>query len=277
MEIAKQFADPREPHLSRFKELIRQGAGTLDIHDQQDPSSSFTRPALADDALISREVDRVRVHQQSLCALLASCASRAERVLDVGCGTGATTVALALHGGLGARSILGVDPNQQSLAAAHERWKAHAYAVQGVEVNFQSIRPNVSLPFADGSFDLTTCVSVIEYVADIRSRRSFVSELLRVTRKGGQVCLVTPSPFRLFDYHTHRLLGDWRRTSGYPWASTPWELARIFGGHEVRFLLTEQLRHGLERRRLPPLPGLFAFGRALGWLLPWQKLLVTKC
>ena len=100
-------------------------------------------------------------------------------------------------------------------------------------------------------------------------------ELLRVTRKGGHVCLITPNPLRLRDYHTHRWLGDWRRTAGYPWASAPWELAGMFRGHEARFLLKEQLAHGLARRTVPG-ASLLSRCAPLGWLLPWQKLLVRK-
>lgn len=273
MSVADQTLGPREPHLSRFKALIRQGAGTLDIHDKQDSESSFTRPALAYEALVQREVDRVAVHLNSICPLLAAHARPADRVLDVGCGTGATTVAVGLHRDLGAKTVLGVDPNEFSLEAARARWEAHS--APGCEVGFQYIKPDAPLPFSNDSFDLTLCVSVIEYLGDAASRAALAKELLRVTRPGGRVCLVTPNPVRLFDYHTHRLFGDWRRTSGYPWASPPWALARMFEGHEVHFLLGEQLEHGLRKRKLPMAKLLGRFS-PLGWLLPWQKVIVTK-
>lgn len=264
---------PREPHLSRFRDLIRRGAGTLDKHDEQDAASPFIKPAAAYDALVEREVDRVRVHLNSLCRLLEAHVGPTEEILDVGCGTGATTVAMALSPGLGARRVIGLDPNGFSLEAARARWDA--YEAPAGQATFLQIAPEQPLPFADGTFPLTVCVSVIEYLGEHEHRQRLVDELLRVTRVGGHVCLITPNPLRLRDYHTHRWFGDWRRTAGYPWASAPWELAGMFGGHDTRFLLKEQLAHGLARRTVPG-AGLLARCAPLGWLLPWQKLLVRK-
>jgi SAM-dependent methyltransferase len=264
---------PTEPCLSEFISLVRDGAGTLDIHDAQDDASPFTRPVQAYDALVVREVERVRIHLQSICRLLERHVGPAASVLDVGCGTGATTVAVALTPGLKVRKIVGVDPNELSLRAARARWAA--YQPGDERVSFDAIAPNQSLPFADNSFDLTLCVSVIEYLGDAPSRELLARELLRVTRPGGHVCLVTPNPFRLFDYHTRRLFGDLRRTSGYPWASWPWELKRMFRGHSTRVLLSEQLEHGFEHRKFP---GATIINKIapLAWLLPWQKMIVKK-
>ena len=263
----------REPQLSVFRDLIRRGAGTLDKHDEQDAASPFVHAANAYESLVAREVDRVNVHLSSICRLIELHAERAEEVLDVGCGTGATTVALALSPGLKLRRVVGIDPNGSSLSAAQARWACYDSADD--RVTFQRVASGKPLPFDDGSFGLTVCVSVFEYLGDVDSRRALAHEMLRVTRRGGQVCLVTPNAFRLFDYHTHRFLGDWRRTPGYPWASPPWELASLFTGHRVRFLLREQLSHGLAKRQFPG-NGLLARVAPLAWLLPWQKLIVTK-
>lgn len=264
---------PREPQLSVFRDLIRQGAGTLDKHDEQGAASPFVQAAEAYEALVEREVDRVNVHLRSLCQLLEANVGPVEEVLDLGCGTGATTVAIALSPGLKARRVVGADPNGFSLRAAQARWAC--YGSVDDRVTFERIASGGPLPYADESFGLTVCVSVLEYLGDFASRQALAHEMLRVTRRGGHVCLVTPSPIRLFDYHTQRFLGDWRRTPGYPWASPPWALAKLFKGHGVRFLLKEQLSHGLARRRFPGAK-LLAHATPLAWLLPWQKIIVTK-
>lgn len=262
----------QEPYLSQFRRLIRNGAGTLDIQDGQ-TGSSYTLPATADEALIDREVDRVRVHRESICRLLEAYAGPSPRVLDVGCGTGATTVAVSLSPGLDAREVVGVDPNASSIGAAEVRAKGHG--VSGDRISFRTIVAGDPLPFDVDSFDLTLCVSVIEYLATPESRHVFARDLLRVTRPGGTVCLVTPNPFRLQDYHTGRWFGDWRRQEGYPWASRPAEIRDMFRGCAVRFLRGEQLAHGLTRRGVPGAPLLGRLG-ILAHLLPWQKVLVRK-
>lgn len=262
----------REPHLTRFRELIREGAGTLDIHDGQ-IGSSYTMPARATEDLIRREIARVDVHRRSLCRLLARHVGEVSEVLDVGCGTGATTVAIALDEELGATRVIGVDPNQHSLAAAEVR--ARGCGVEEGAISFVHVAAGAPFPFEDDRFDLVVCVSVLEYLHDLSARSTLAKELVRVVRRGGVVCLVTPNPYRLFDRHTHRLLGDWRRSEGYPWASTPGQLRAMFDGNEVRFLRGEQLEHGFSARGLPAGRVVSRLG-ALAFLLPWQKLLVRK-
>jgi SAM-dependent methyltransferase len=260
-----------EPHKSELERLIREGAGTLDI-PRATADTAYTRPIAAYDALVERELSRVAVHCQSLNQLLEAHVGAVDRVLDVGCGTGATTVAMALSEGLSARELVGLDPNEHSLTAARVRARAHHIDPQ--RIRFSSIEPQAPLPFTDGRFDLTVCVSVIEYLHAPRDRQRLVSELERVTRPGGHLLLVTPSPFRLRDHHTQRLIGDWRRTAGYPWASPPWQLAAMFRASDRVDVRRHQLESGLGRRGLPvrvPAP--------LGFLanaLPWQKMLMRK-
>lgn len=51
------------------------------------------------------------------------------------------------------------------------------------------------LPFADGSFDLVVCTSVLEHVTDVHAA---LSEIVRVTRKGCKLWVEVP-----FIYHFH--------------------------------------------------------------------------
>lgn len=263
----------KEPHRSRFAELIRRGAGTLDIHDAE-VETSFTMEIEAPDVLIQRELARVEVHRNSLVPLLEQMVGPVERVLDVGCGTGATTVAIALSRSLGAREVIGMDPNERSLEAAIVR--ARGYELPEELCKFRVLGVGQTLPYDDESFDLTTCVSVIEYVHRLADRHRLVAELERVTRPGGHVVLITPSPFRLRDFHTERVLGDWRRADGYPWASPSWQLARMFTRSELIPARAHQVLHGLGKRGVPVqwLPERAA--ALLGWALPWQKIVARR-
>jgi ubiquinone/menaquinone biosynthesis C-methylase UbiE len=263
----------KEPYRSQFAQLIRRGAGTLDIHDAE-VETSFTMEIEAPDVLIQREVERVELHRNSLVPLLESMVGPVERVLDFGCGTGATTVAIAMSRGLGAREVIGLDPNERSLEAAVVR--ARGYGLPAERCSFRAIGVGQDLPYDNESFDLVTCVSVIEYVHRLEDRRTLVGEFERVTRRGGHVVLVTPSPFRVRDYHTQRILGDWRRADGYPWASPPWQLARLFTHSELIPARARVVEHGLRRRGVP-VPWLPQRAAALlGWALPWQKIVARR-
>jgi ubiquinone/menaquinone biosynthesis C-methylase UbiE len=262
-----------EPYRSQFAELIRRGAGTLDIHDAE-VETRFTIEIEAPDVLIEREIARVELHKNSLNALLETFVGRADRILDVGCGTGATTVAMALSPVLAASEVIGVDPNDHSIDAAVVR--AQGYHLTDARCSFRLIGVGEPLPFEDASFDLTTCVSVIEYVHRVEDRRALVAELERVTRPGGHILLITPSPFRVRDYHTRRFFGDWRRADGYPWASPPWQLQQMFTRSELIPVRAHQVKNGLGKRGVPMgwIPHTAA--SLAGWALPWQKILARR-
>lgn len=263
----------KEPYRSQFVELIRRGAGTLDIHDAE-VETRFTIEIEAPDVLIEREIERVELHQSSLNALLEAFVGRVDRILDVGCGTGATTVAMALSHGLSASEVIGVDPNAHSIEAAVVR--ARGYHLPEDRCGFRIIGVGEPLPYEDESFDLTTCVSVIEYVHRIEDRHALVAELERVTRPGGHILLITPSPFRVRDYHTNRFFGDWRRAGGYPWASPPWQLQRMFTRSEFIPVRAHQIENGLKKRGVPASWIPHRAASLAGWALPWQKLLARR-
>jgi SAM-dependent methyltransferase len=99
-----------------------------------------------------------------------------DRALDVGCGTGALTLELAQR--LGAEAVAAVDPAEPSVEAC-------AAALPGADVRLGGAE---RLPFADGSFDISLCQLVVNFMTDPRAG---VSEMGRVTRPGGSVAACT--------------------------------------------------------------------------------------
>ncbi len=94
-------------------------------------------------------------------------------VLDIGCGTGLT--GLALHT-LGVRVLDGVDLSEVSLAAARSR---------NIYRTLQRHNFNESpLPFADNSYRAAECVGVLSYAHD---PRALLVEACRVVQPGGTV------------------------------------------------------------------------------------------
>lgn len=94
------------------------------------------------------------------------------RALDVGCGPGPLTAALADR--LGATSVSGVDPSEPFAAACRDR-------VPGAEV---VVAPAESLPFPDHAFDIALSQLVVNFMTDAEAG---VREMTRVTRPGGVV------------------------------------------------------------------------------------------
>jgi SAM-dependent methyltransferase len=263
-----------EPHATEFRRLVRGGAGARDIHGRLPPTTGFARRTLASDASVAREMGRVEAYRSSSCALLEAFTGRAPCVLDVGCSTGAGAVAMALSPILAPDVVVGVDTATLSLKAARVRARGHGLAPP--RVSFRGCRAGCPLPFADDSFDLVVCVSVLEFMPTASQRRELVEEMKRVVRPGGHFFLATPSPLRLREMHSRRWLGNFVRRDGYPWATPPWEIERLVSDfHPLpvgRWVAARALqRVGLAARRVPPpVAGILARASA------WQRVLVRK-
>ena len=119
-----------------------------------------------------------------------------ERVLDVGCGTGALALALAPH----VREVVGVDSSPDLLAAARERAPANCTFLEG---------DATALPFGWGEFDLVGCLRVLHHV---RRPELVVAELARVTRRGGRLLVADQlgdvDPIRSIEYDRFERLRD---------------------------------------------------------------------
>lgn len=93
-------------------------------------------------------------------------------VLDVGCAGGFLAETVARR----ASRVAGIDPASRVIAAA----RTHA-AEQGLDVDYR-VGSGEALPWPDVSFDVVTCVDVLEHVGDLDR---VLSEVARVLRPGG--------------------------------------------------------------------------------------------
>ncbi|MFI4991762.1 MAG: class I SAM-dependent methyltransferase [Solirubrobacterales bacterium] len=99
------------------------------------------------------------------------------RVLDVGCGEGQLTAAIADAG----YDVLGVDVAEEPLRRARSQ---HA----GLEL--RRVEPDGDWPLPDAGFDAVWAGETIEHVPDTAR---WLSELRRVLRSGGSLILSTPA------------------------------------------------------------------------------------
>ena len=104
------------------------------------------------------------------------------RVLDAGCGSGRTLQELVDYG-----DVSGIELNTEAAALARGR------ALGDVEVGRLE-----ELPWEDGTFDLITCLDVIEHVPDDTAA---LAELLRVCRPGGWLLVTVPAYQALWSRH----------------------------------------------------------------------------
>ncbi|RPI43901.1 MAG: methyltransferase domain-containing protein [Betaproteobacteria bacterium] len=102
-----------------------------------------------------------------------------ERALDVGCGSGAVTRALARRVGSAGRAV-GVDTSSAILAVARELAEREGV---GNAVDFRQGDCR-SLPFTDASFDVVLAATTLCHVP---GPERALAEMVRVTRPGGRV------------------------------------------------------------------------------------------
>jgi ubiquinone/menaquinone biosynthesis C-methylase UbiE len=105
--------------------------------------------------------------------------SRGQRVLDVGCGIGGASFAVAeLTGPTGL--VAGVDISSALLQVASDRARGRP----GIE--FRQGEAG-ALPYPDDCFDAARCERVFLYLPD---RLAAIREMQRVVKKGGRICIV---------------------------------------------------------------------------------------
>ncbi len=112
---------------------------------------------------------------------LLAYAARGDAVLDLGCGEGAFTAALAEAG---ARPV-GVDVAEAALERARERHP---------ELDFRRAGPGEPLPLDDGAVDVVWASEVLAFVPDTAR---LLSEVRRVLRPEGALLVTTPFHGRL--------------------------------------------------------------------------------
>jgi SAM-dependent methyltransferase len=120
--------------------------------------------------IVEQEVDLLHVAQGA-------------RVLDAGCGSGRLLDELAARGW----QVSGLDMNPDSVAIARSR--GHADVQEGAVE---------ALPWEDETFDLITCLDVVEHTADDRVT---LRELRRVLRPEGRLLITVPAFQRLWSSH----------------------------------------------------------------------------
>jgi ubiquinone/menaquinone biosynthesis C-methylase UbiE len=102
-----------------------------------------------------------------------------EHVLDIGCGTGVVTRAVA-HRVRPNGQVVGLDPSPLMLSIARELAEGEALLAP-VEFCVGSVQ---SLPFAEATFDVVLAITALSHATD---GEQALPELIRVARPGGRI------------------------------------------------------------------------------------------
>jgi len=120
------------------------------------------------------------------------------KVLDFGCGAGASAVSLAR---LGVRRIVGVDIVNDYARIWRRRLAEAGFAETG---HFVQAGDTGALPFCDGQFDAAFLNGLVEHLLP-EERVTVLREVFRTIRIGG-VLFVTETPNRWFPRNSHTKL-----------------------------------------------------------------------
>lgn len=121
-----------------------------------------------------------------------------ERVLDVGCGTGVVTRAVATRVAPNGR-VLGIDPSPTMLSVAREIAEREGLLGQ---IDFR-VGDARALPVDDAAFDVVLAITALSHTTDAERA---IPELLRVVRPGGQVGIFDIDPDSWVIAHPDRAL-----------------------------------------------------------------------
>ena len=120
-----------------------------------------------------------------------------KRILEIGCGTGSSTVAIAEQGA----EITGIDIDEGALSVAKDRVKAY-----GLQAECRLLSSDkLSEAFCDNIFDSIIFFACLEHMT-IEERLTSLKDAFKMLPAGGLLVIVeTPNRLWYFDEHTSRL------------------------------------------------------------------------
>ena len=180
------------------------------------------RPANVIDRDFLRIVDHHLEHL--LPQLLRYVGTDTRRVIDFGCGSGGSAIALAMV--YPEVSCVGTDLDEGAIEVAKRRAKLYGVADR---CEFHLVGEGAPLPLANNSFDFSLCSSVLEYCVELPIRQFCIGEMVRLVRPDGLLFFSMPNRIYPFEIHTRK----WGWNYFPKWLNAPtvdctfWEVRKL--------------------------------------------------
>lgn len=185
----RECAKAADPIHQSYPRRLNKGAA----RPQRRLDSYFSRAASFWESIYSKRDLSAFVHQERLRIVLGFAdifaAAGAIRVLDIGCGAGRASVALARSG----RRVYALDPVLEML-----RLSRRAALASGVHGRVTVVGGDVhDLPFPPATFDLIIAAGVLPW---LRSKEQALQEIFRVLRPGGYLIVNVDNRWAFFEF-----------------------------------------------------------------------------
>ena len=158
-------------------------------------------------------------------------------ICDAGCGSGAYSLKLAMHG----FSVSGFDISEEAVMQAKRLLSDKAYPTQDFRC-----ADVLSTGYTDGSFDAVVTRDVLDHMP-IRDGAAAVKELLRIVRPGGCVLMTLDGTDEEYESEPHTVNsegdycfshGKWNGMVFHPYSAD--EINRLVGVQDAKFLKSNE-------------------------------------
>jgi ubiquinone/menaquinone biosynthesis C-methylase UbiE len=163
---------------------------------------------------------------------------KAEKVLDLGSGTGRHVINLAQNG----FSVYGLDNSQEGINTTKQWLEA-----EKLNANLVLQEMTEKLPWEDNYFDAIVCVQVIHH-ADIATIKKIIAEMERVLKKDGFIFVTVPklknqaTKYKEIEPNTYVPLDGWEKGLPHHYFN-PEELKDFFLNFDIVDIHLDQISH----------------------------------
>ena len=196
--VAKRLLFPTPPELSRNQIQIDAPRLEKIARSIKENYQTGWRQHAGEQDLQDHLHRRLEIDRRTIIPWLHSARRlRDARILEIGCGTGSSTLALAEQGA----KVIGVDIDEGALAVARDRLEAYGVRAELRAMNAAGIKA----AFGAESFDMIIFFACLEHMT-LEERLRSLRDAWDMLPAGGLLAIVeTPNRLWYFDDHTSRL------------------------------------------------------------------------